>query len=171
MEVYQNPQLFSPATANPHSPRLSFWNWPSGSKDRISASSLFGLTFRPFPGEFAFLQKKKNIWWGIFSWIRRWIFSPRSSVVPEDTCTLCMRGKLLQLCLTLWDPLDCTQPGSSLSMGFSRQEYWSGFPCSPPGDLPDPGIKPVSPAILQAESLPLSHQGRPYRLVLWLKQL
>ena len=33
-----------------------------------------------------------------------------------------------------------------LSMGFSRQEYWSGLPCLPPGDLPDPGIKPASPA-------------------------
>ena len=31
-----------------------------------------------------------------------------------------------------------------LSMGFSRQEYWSGLPCRPPGDLPHPGIKPVS---------------------------
>ena len=29
-------------------------------------------------------------------------------------------------------------------MGFSKQEYWSGFPCPPPGDLPDPEIKPVS---------------------------
>ena len=33
-----------------------------------------------------------------------------------------------------------------LSMGFSRQEYWSGLPCPPPGDLPNPGIKPRSPA-------------------------
>ena len=31
-----------------------------------------------------------------------------------------------------------------LSMGFSRQEYWSGLPLPPPGDLPDPGIEPVS---------------------------
>ena len=31
-------------------------------------------------------------------------------------------------------------------MGFSRQEYWSGLPCPPPGDLPDPGIEPLSPA-------------------------
>ena len=31
-----------------------------------------------------------------------------------------------------------------LSMGFSRQEYWSGLPCPPPGDLPDPGIEPTS---------------------------
>ena len=33
-----------------------------------------------------------------------------------------------------------------LSMGFSRQEYWSGLPCTPPGGLPDLGIKPASPA-------------------------
>ena len=49
-------------------------------------------------------------------------------------------------------------------MGFSRQEYWSGLPCPPPGDLPDPGIKPafsVAPA-MQADSLPLSHWGKPF---------
>ena len=45
-----------------------------------------------------------------------------------------------------------------LSTGFSRQEYWSGLPFLSPGDLPDPGIKPVSPA-LQADSWPLSHLG------------
>ena len=47
-------------------------------------------------------------------------------------------------------------------MGFPRQEYWNGLLFPPPGDLPDPGIEPtssVSPA-LQADSLPLSHQGR-----------
>ena len=45
-----------------------------------------------------------------------------------------------------------------LSMGFSRQEYKSGLPFPSPGDLPDPGIEPRSPA-LQADALPLSHQG------------
>ena len=45
-----------------------------------------------------------------------------------------------------------------LSMGFPRQEYWSGLPFPSPGDLPDPGIKPASPA-WQVDSLPLSHQG------------
>ena len=35
---------------------------------------------------------------------------------------------------------------ASLSMGFSRQEYWSGLPCPPPGDLPDPGNEPMYPA-------------------------
>ena len=51
-----------------------------------------------------------------------------------------------------------------LSMEFSRQEYWSGLPFLTPGDLPNPGIKPTSPA-LQADSLPLSHLGSPYRMV------
>ena len=45
-----------------------------------------------------------------------------------------------------------------LSIGFLRQEYWSGLSFSSPGDLTNPGIGPVSPA-LQADSLPLSHQG------------
>ena len=45
-------------------------------------------------------------------------------------------------------------------MEFSRQEYSSGLPFPPPGDLPDPGIKPASPA-LQVDPLPLSHQGSP----------
>ena len=47
-----------------------------------------------------------------------------------------------------------------LSMGFSRQEYWSGLPCPPPGDLPNPGIKPRSLAV-RADSLPVKPQGKP----------
>ena len=47
-----------------------------------------------------------------------------------------------------------------LSMEFFKQEYWNGLPFPPPGGLPHPGIKPVSPA-LQVDSLPLSHQGSP----------
>ena len=49
-----------------------------------------------------------------------------------------------------------------LSMEFSRQEYWSGLPCPSPGDLPNQGIKPTSPAF--GSSLPLSHQGCPLTL-------
>ena len=45
-----------------------------------------------------------------------------------------------------------------LSMGFSRLEYWSRLPCAP-GDLPNPGIEPVAPA-LQVDSLQLSHGER-----------
>ena len=46
-----------------------------------------------------------------------------------------------------------------LSMGFSRQEYWSGLPCPPPGDLPNPGIELRSPA-LQADSLTSEPPGK-----------
>ena len=46
----------------------------------------------------------------------------------------------------------------SLSMGFSRQEYWSGLPFPPPGDLPDPGIEPRSPA------LPPEPPGKPWTI-------
>ena len=59
----------------------------------------------------------------------------------------------VQLFGTLWT-VACQAP---LSMGFSRQENWSGLPWPTPGDLPDPGIKPVSPA-LQTDSLLLSHR-------------
>ena len=53
------------------------------------------------------------------------------------------------LLVTLWT-VACQAP---LSMGFPRQEYWSGLPFPPLGYLPNPGIKPVSP-VLQADSLP-----------------
>ena len=54
-----------------------------------------------------------------------------------------MCAKLLQLCLILCDPVNCSPPGSSIH-GFSRQEYWSGLPCPPPGDLPEPGTESAS---------------------------
>ena len=50
-----------------------------------------------------------------------------------------------------------------LSLGFSRQEYWNGLSCPPPGDFPNPGIEtasPATPAFLE-NSLPLSHWGNP----------
>ena len=68
---------------------------------------------------------------------------------------------VVQSGLTLCDPTDCSPPGSSVHWGFSRQEYWSGLPCSPPGDLPNPGIKPASPvsSVLKSVSLLLSQWG------------
>ena len=56
--------------------------------------------------------------------------------------------------MTLWTETH----QAPLSMGFPRQEYWSGLPFPPPGHLPDPGIETVSPALL-GDSLPLSHLG------------
>ena len=52
-------------------------------------------------------------------------------------------------------------------MEFSWQEYWSGLPFPSPGDFPDPGIDPGSPA-LQADSLPFEPPGKPLK---WLRQL
>ena len=57
-----------------------------------------------------------------------------------------------QACPTLCNPWTVAYE-APLSMEFSRQEFWSGFPCPPPGNLPNPGIKPRSPS-LQADSLP-----------------
>ena len=56
--------------------------------------------------------------------------------------------------------MDCSPPGSSVHGDFSRQEYWSGLPCLPPGDFPNPGIEPRSPA-LQVDSLPAKLPGKP----------
>ena len=63
---------------------------------------------------------------------------------------------LVWLFATPWT-VACQTP---LSMGFSRQEYWNGLPLPSPGDLPDPGIEPGSPA-LQADSLPFEPPGKP----------
>ena len=71
-----------------------------------------------------------------------------------------MHTNLLQSCPTLcslWTVACCQAP---LSMGFSRQEYWSGLPFPFPGDLPNPGIDLRSPA-LQADSLPSQPPGKP----------
>ena len=66
-----------------------------------------------------------------------------------------MRAQSCPILCTSWT-LACQAP---VSMGLSRQEYWSGWPFPSPGDLPDPVIEPQSPASyllhLQADSLPL----------------
>ena len=55
-------------------------------------------------------------------------------------------------CVRLFETLWTIAHQASLSMGFSRQEYWSEWPCPPPGDLPDSGIEPVSPGILALQA-------------------
>ena len=78
--------------------------------------------------------------------------------VLNVTCMLpCVHR--VQLCVTQWT----AAPQASLSMGFFRQESQSGLPCPPPGDLPNPGIKPVSPELpaLQVDSLLQSPWGVP----------
>ena len=64
-----------------------------------------------------------------------------------------------QPCLTLCDPVDCSLPGSSVH-GILQARILEWVACPSPGDLPDPGIRPRSPA-LQADSLPAELPGKP----------
>ena len=57
-----------------------------------------------------------------------------------------MHAKSLQSCRALCNVMDCAARQASLSMGFFRQEYWSGLPFLSPGDLPSPGTERASPA-------------------------
>ena len=93
-----------------------------------------------------------------------WLFSVLCCHKPHSFDHSCMCVcvcvcKLLsrsQLFVTPW-VITCQVP---LSMGFSRQEHWSGLPFPSPGDLPNPGIKPGSPT-LQVDSLPAEPPGKP----------
>ena len=67
-------------------------------------------------------------------------------------------SEIAQSCLTLCNPMDGSLHQAPLSMGFSRQEYWSGLLLPSPGNLADPGIKPRSPA-LYTDPLLSEHQG------------
>ena len=84
-----------------------------------------------------------------------WLLSSSSSLVTKSCPTLATPGTVARQAL--------------LSMGFSRQEYWSGLPFPSPGGRPDLGIKQKSNTSLlgllpwQADFLPLSHQGSPLR--------
>ena len=74
------------------------------------------------------------------------------------------------MCVCVWESFSCVRPFATLwtealqaplSMGFSRQEYWSGLPCPPPGDLRDP-VNETDPPTLQADSLPFELSGLPF---------
>ena len=63
-------------------------------------------------------------------------------------------------CQTLCDPMDCTRQ-APLSMGFSREEYWGGLSFPSPGDLLEPGVEPLSPA-LASKFFTTEPSGKPY---------
>ena len=77
--------------------------------------------------------------------------SPPCSGLSRACVCVCVRA---QLCLFATPQTAACQ--ALLSMGFSRQEYWSGLPFPSPGEFPDPGIEPASPALLYH----LSHQNK-----------
>ena len=77
-----------------------------------------------------------------------------------------MKVKLLSPVRLFATPMDCSLAGSSVH-GIFQQEYWSVLPFPSPGDIPDPGMEPRSPA-LQADTLPSEPPGKPLAGVLLL---
>ena len=96
----------------------------------------------------------------LFHWLHWWADS-LPLVLPVKVCVHTQSLGLVHLFVILWTIAHL----APLTMGFSRQEYWSGLPCLYLGYLPEPAIRPVSPmaTALQADSLLLSHWGSPYR--------
>ena len=90
---------------------------------------------------------------------RVWLFNTISFILPCVIANSCLVAKS---CPALCDPMDVAHQ-TPLSMGFPRQEYWSGLPFPPPGDLPHPGIKPESPALpsLPGRFFTMSHLESP----------
>ena len=94
----------------------------------------------------------KEVIWGIYTEC----FGFENKVIPPPPPPhppLLWKVKVTQSCQTLCNPKDCSPPGSSVHRVF-KARILSGLPCSPPGDIPYPGIEPGSPA-LQADSLPI----------------
>ena len=102
-------------------------------------------------------------------------FLKQSRISPYDSrvetawwCNDYMNKTALQICRVKWQSLSRVQLSETLwtvacqvplSMGFSRQEQWSGLPFPSPGDIPNPGTEPTSPT-LQADSLPSETPGK-----------
>ena len=86
-------------------------------------------------------------------------FPPLNFVTCTPWASVYHACSVAQSCPAVRGSVDCTCQ-APLSMGFSRQGYWSGLPFLSPGDLPNPGIEPRSPA-LQADSLLTELQGKP----------
>ena len=80
-----------------------------------------------------------ELWWTLKSWLWMDRIHPKSYLA---TCRVVQSHfSRVLLFATSWT----VAHQAPLTTGFSRQEYWSGWPCSPPGYLPDPGIEPASP--------------------------
>ena len=101
--------------------------------------------------------------------ILEWVAFPGlSSQLGDQILVSCIAGRFLTIWVTLLSHFSCVRlcatPETAAhqappSLGFSRQKHWSGLPFPSPGDLPNPGIEPWSPA-LQADSLPSETAGK-----------
>ena len=140
-------------------------SWDGSASGCKSGSGLFHVASHPgissFSGHILFhhmaeAQARKSSWANTFK-ASDWTWVPPSFIGPKqgdssrmEKYTLFQRGakrkvKVLvtQLCLLSVTPWTITHQ-TPLSMVFSRQEYWRGLPCPPPGHLPNPGTEPVS---------------------------
>ena len=97
------------------------------------------------------LWSQKLIKWNLPSSKEKIPLTSKSNITQK-------KSEVTQSCPTLCNPMDCIACQAPPSMGFSRQGYWIGLPFPPPGDLPDPGTEPGSPALL-VDSLPSEPQG------------
>ena len=120
-----------------------------------SGKALYTVLGHSAEGNWKRLKQRSNV--SKFAFGMNYLASERSIVEAIQT-----HAQLLRLCPTFWDPMNWS-PQSPLSMGFSRQEYWSGMPYPSPRYLLHPGIEPESPVApaVQTDSLPLSHRGCP----------
>ena len=98
----------------------------------------------------------RNMVPGIFPELQKCVWS-RTQTICFTTMRAHVCAKLLRSCPTLCDPVDCSPPGSSIH-GISQQEYWSGLPCPPPRDLPNPRDG-TSDSRISGEFFMLSHRG------------
>ena len=106
-------------------------------------------------GSFAFSKSSLNIW----KLTVHVLLKPSLENFEHYFASVESESEVAQLCPTPLTPWTVSHQAPS-SMEFSRQEYWSGLSFPSPGDLPDPGIKPVSHS-LQTDVYHLSHQGSP----------
>ena len=108
--------------------------------------------------DFTFLGSKLTVDCDCSHGIKRRLFLGKKAMINLVYHITCLLGCFshVRLFVTPWT-VACQ---TFLSMRFSGQEYWNGLPCPPPGDLPNPGIEPESPA-LQGDSLPAELSGKP----------
>ena len=109
-----------------------------------SIALLFSFNLPPIPNVSFALSCKWYSRWCLKPFLRVVVFQCISHVYWRYLLLLFNHYVISDSFATPWI-LACQAP---LSMGFSRQEYWSGLPFPPPGDLPNPGIKPMSPALV-----------------------
>ena len=109
------------------------------------------------------ISKNPKVWW-VLHWSHPWVHWwnwKKKIILRKILSQRCACMSSCFICAQLFGTLWTVVHQAALSMGFSRQEYWSGLLFPLPWDLPNPGIEPVSPGAptFQEDSLLLSHQG------------